>query len=208
MRWIIIGLMSLSLLKSLAQSDIENLGAITERRGVILEKPTNRTDFLMFKIELLAQRWPSNHVRLTLTNDLLTLADLMAMPPGPVLMSVQAICADGSESPLALYRIVVHRDGPDRPKARPVAMSAPNSGYSGSLTNTIRLRRRYQELIDTNQIPPIPGQTDETNRPRAAFQRESKPGPLPGATNMSYSEHMAAMQSFYNRQNGGRRGDK
>ena len=165
-------LLSAFLLFATQAQEFEDIGVVTARKGIYLEKPTNRLDFSHFQIDLFAQRWPSNKVSFTKTNDVLLLSDFMAMPPGPCLMGVKIVCSDGEESPIAIYRVDVRRDPPKAPKAHSIIV-AP--GPTGMTTEQI-IQHRYA-------TPPSPF-------------RQSSGGPLPGGEPKTYSDHMIEMHEF------------
>lgn len=161
--------MIILLILGLLGQGITDLGVITDRTAILLERCTNRTDFLHFKVELQALRFPSNTVIFTTANSMLKLEDLAAMPPGPVIMGVSSECRDGAASPIALFRLDLRRDPPKPPTARVVGLlNTPKEGRA-SLTNAIQAAR--QRAIEG---PPLPG--------------ESK----------TYSDHMRDMQRFRN----------
>lgn len=157
---------------------VTDLGVITERKGIMLEACTNRTDFVRFEVELQALRFPSNAVMFVKTNALLTMEDLVAMPPGPVVMGVKSVCADGAESPMALFRLDVRRDPPKAPNARIVSLPVAPSHVS-----TLRDAMR---AVRSNPVdPPAPN--------FEFFQRMEDSRD----TNQSYSDHMIQMHRFW-----------
>lgn len=160
-------------------SDITDLGVLSSRRGIVLEKCTNRADFAHFKIELLAQRWPSNSFTFTTTNSLLTLQDFLAMPPGPCLMGVREVTADGDESSLSLFKVDIRREPAAAPRAHVTQLAELRPAVSPTTKAMIAIR--------TKQAVPLP--------------------PLPDGTNRSYSEHMIRMHDFYTRRAGARRSE-
>lgn len=172
--------------------EITDLGVITAHRGIMLEKCTNRADFFQFKVELIAQRWPSNKVEFTTTNEMLTLVDFQAMPPGPCIMGVRSICADSEESNIALFRVDVRRDPPKRPRAHVVQIGGAmiHRPTTEGLIQS-HLRNLTNQAV---QMPPMPaGMT-------SAVPTRAYVGPLPGGDGKTYSEHMQAMHEFYSRQ--------
>lgn len=173
----------------LMSQHVTDLGVMTPNRGVILEHATNRSDFISFTIELQAARWPSNYARFQTTNTLLTIADFGAMPPGPCVMSVKSLCADGEESTLSLYRLDIRRDPPKPPKAKLVSTGA--KAFSVTLTNALASMKQKQ--VD---YPSIPGQTNIT-----------RGQPLPKGKEQTYSEGVVEMQKFFAEHQGARRNE-
>jgi hypothetical protein len=171
--------------------EITDLGVITAHKGIILEKCTNRLDFFQFKIELIALRWPSNKVEFTTTNEMLTLENFAAMPPGPCIMGVRSICADTDESNIALFRVDVRRDPPKAPRAH---VTQIGGGMVHRPTAEALIQSRLRNLTNQPGPPAPPGMT--SNVPSRAYVP-----PLPdGEGGKTYSEHMQAMHEFYSRQ--------
>lgn len=175
-------------LSALAQ-EITDLGVITQHRGIVLEKCTNRTDFFHFKVELIAQRWPSNKVEFTTTNTLLTLDDFAAMPPGPCIMGVREITADADESNISLFKVDVRRDPATAPRAKLVQIG----GRRFRPTTEGVIQSRIQNQTNNAPLPPMPPGMESTNKQSAYV------GPLPGGSGKTYSEHMQAMHEYYSR---------
>ncbi len=174
--------------------EITDLGVITANKGIILERCTNRTDFFQFKVELIAMRWPSNKFEFTTTNELLTLDNFAAMPPGPCIMGVRSICADSDESNISLFRVDVRRDPPTAPRARSVQVGRGNYVPRRQSAEGL-IQSRLQNLTNSpGPMPPMPpGMPASTNQSRYA-------APLPGSDGgKTYSEHMQAMHEFYSR---------
>lgn len=169
------------------ETDPDDLGVITATVGVGLEPCKTRKDFDHFLIEFLPQLWPTNKVTLIVTNKLLVLDDLVAVPHGPALMGVRSVCADGTESPIKIYKLDIRRDAPTAPKAHRVFTATRI--HASPTTEQLLNERRHQHAL-TNQLPPIPG----TNKPAALF-----PGPLPNGKPMTYSQHMDEMREYYAR---------
>jgi hypothetical protein len=174
--------------------EITDLGVITANKGIILERCTNRTDFFHFKVELIAMRWPSNKVEFTTTNELLTLVDFQAMPPGPCIMGVRSVCADSDESNISLFRVDVRRDPPTAPRARSVQVGGASYVPRRQSAEGL-LQSRMHNLTNDPVMPPMPpGMPGSTNQ-SSAFSRQ----PLPGGEGKTYSQHMQAMHEFYSR---------
>lgn len=169
--------------------EITDLGVITAHRGIILERCTNRTDFFQFKIELIAQRWPSNKVEFTTTNEMLTLDNFAAMPPGPCIMGVRSICVDSDESNISLFRVDVRRDPPKAPRARSVQIG----GLIQRNSTEALIKSRVQNMTNNVRTPPMPPGMKSMSAITSGGE------PLPGGSGKSYSEHMQAMHEFYSR---------
>lgn len=167
------------LILGLLSQGITDLGVITERKGIMLEACTNRTDFLHFKVELQALRFPSNTVAFVKTNALLTMEDLVAMPPGPVIMGVSSTCRDGSESPMALFRMDVRRDPPKAPTARVVGLPVSEQ----SKTTILDAMR----AVRSKPVDP----------PALSGVVRTEMFPMPNSTNNSYSDWVIQMHQFW-----------
>jgi hypothetical protein len=173
--------------------EITDLGVISANRGIILERCTNRTDFFQFKVELIALRWPSNKFEFTTTNDLLTLDNFAAMPPGPCIMGVRSVCTDSDESNISLFRVDVRRDPPTAPRARSVQVGRANYVPRRYTAEGV-LQSRLHNL--TNSPGPMPPMPPGMFMPK---ERQVSMEPLPGGSGKSYSEHMQSMHEFYSR---------
>lgn len=171
---------------------ITDLGVMSPNRAIILEKCTNRNDFVNFTVELQAMRWPSNYVKFQTTNTVLRMDDFMSMPPGPCVMSIKSTCADGEESPLSLFKLDIRRDAPKAPRARVIATSAPP--FRNNLTNAMRAVREKPVVLPSG--PFIELGSGETNVPAAK--------PLPEGKPETYSDGVIKMQRFYAEQRGRR----
>lgn len=172
--------MTILLILGLLSQGVTDLGVITERKGIMLEACTNRTDFVRFEVELQALRFPSNTVTFVKTNALLTLEELVAMPPGPVVMGVKSVCADGAESPMALFRMDVRRDEPKAPRAKVVAL--PVAGQSGTT-----LRDAMRAVRDKPVEPPAAPESGHVPIPRE----------MPNSDRSSYSDWAIQMNRFW-----------
>lgn len=161
---------------------VTDLGVMTPNRAVILEKCTNRTDFLHFTVELQAMRWPSNYIRIVTTNAILKMDDFAPMPPGPCAMAVMSTCADGEQSALSLFKLDIRRDPPVAPKAHMVSIHG--SRFGNSLTNAFRALRERSAIL-----PATPGQANDPTVLNFS--------PLPGGKPETYSEGVIKMQQFY-----------
>lgn len=211
------------------ESQIENLGTVSHRRGVVLDKGTN-TDFVKFIIEL-KPAGSSNTVTLIRTNDILDLRDFGSIPSGPVLMGVKSVASDGEESELSLYRLEVKRHTLKPPQARSILIIGTNSGPETKNTLEHHLRARtnhtetpplpsggsfydyskmYADFIMqlTNQIPEnVELYTDAQGGTSwrwkdlkgHSFSNLFNSTPMRGGTNKTYSEHMAEMQAHFQR---------
>lgn len=102
---------------ALLGADITDLGTMTERRAIFLEKCTNRVDFAAFNIEIQSMVETNIVLHFTTTNEFLRFSDLSSLPDGRVAMAVQMVCADGSTSPANLYRMDVKHSPPNAPTA-------------------------------------------------------------------------------------------
>ena len=175
--------MIIVLLLLLAQP-LTDLGVMSPNRAVILEKCTNRADFVHFTVELQAMRWPSNYFKFTTTNEVLKMDDFMPMPPGPCVMAVKSTCVDGEESPLSLFKLDIRRDGPKAPRARMISTGAPP--FRNSLTNAMRAQREQPVQLPASPFVEVgSGKTNIIAKP------------LPDGKPETYSDGVLKMQRFY-----------
>ncbi len=168
------------------ETSIENLGVISRRRGILLERTTNRTDFVRFIIEL-KLAGSSNTVTLLRTNDFLNLDDFGSVPSGPVIMGVKSVYSDGDEDEIELYRLEVRRNAPTRSRARSIQIIGTNAAPDIKNALEHRLRARTNHL----ERPPLPS--------GSAFEYPNQGMPMRGGTNKGYAEHMAEMQAHFSR---------
>jgi hypothetical protein len=160
---------------------------MTPNSAVILEKCTNRADFVHFTVEiqgLVQTGWSSNYVKFTTTNSILRMPDFDPILPGPCVMAVKSSCADGEESAISLFKLDIRRDAPKPPKAHVVSTGAPP--FRNSLSNVFRSRRV------TGGQPPSPAVLMRPNVTNVFGQ------PLPGGKPETYSDGVISMQQkFY-----------
>lgn len=179
-----------------------DLGVISPRHGILLNTQTTRTDFHRFEVEL-KPSGTTNVVTLTLTNNLITVDDMAALPSGRTTMGVKSCFLDGSVSDLAIYAFDLRRAAPPAPSARRATLRA-GSEPPKSLIN--ELERRYME--QAMPPPPSPWIQDSTNGLDMAtglpttevFIRFTNAATdliftnglraLTGATNRTYGEHL------------------
>lgn len=194
-------LILIALTATLYAQEIVDLGVISSRKAIILEPCKQRSDFFQFKIELIAQRWPSNTVNIVQTNNMLTLDKFEAMPTGPVIVRVRSVCLDGQESPdsrFILHKAPTFRDPPTKPKARTVEILTPEE----QLERMLLIQQATEER--ERNAPPIPGQTSVpmTRQNLESVIRELRNHAfgvpeLPGASSETYSEGIVRMRKFY-----------
>lgn len=184
-------LILIGLTVAICAQEIVDLGVISSHKAIVLESCRQRSDFLEFRIDLIAQRWPSNSITIIQTNNMLTLEDLVALPPGPVIMGVKSVCRDGEQSPIRLFLLDIRRDPPAAPSARVVEILTPTT--SQSTTNILQQIKETQTGAD--QAPPIPGKPEASIMTRQSLA--SSVPELPGASSETYSEHIVKMQKFY-----------
>lgn len=166
-----------------AAPDITDLGVMTPNRIILLEPCTNRADFVRFEVELHGLRFPSNIVSFATTNSAMPMEAFTTMPPGPVLMGVRTVCADGDVSGWSTFRFDLRRDPPKPPRARSVTVIS--KAEPQAFTNVIRSLRDIPI-----EEPPTPG---KTNAP------PSRSGPLPDGKQRTYSESMIEMHNLVQR---------
>lgn len=163
------------------ETDPDDLGVISPRRALLLEKPADRKDFARFILEFLPQQWPTNKVVITTTNTVVYLGELVAVPHGPAVLAVRSECTDGSVSDIKLFKVDIRRNAPSAPRVRTI----------GVLTNDDRQAVEpvvHRWMHRARPTPPVPGQTNRV-------QGESQP--LPGGRPETYSEGVDRMRRFY-----------
>lgn len=144
-------------------SEVPSLGVISPKRAVFLEHP-ERPDFVLFRVELKPEAPPTNVVTLTVTNNLLTITNLIGVPDGPGVLGAVAVFADGEESEMALYRYDLRRNRPAKPVLRSTTILTPPEP-TNSLINEIRAIRAAAHSV---MPPPLPKDTS----PQARFMEE------------------------------------
>lgn len=187
---VLLCLLALAVLSAADETDVEDLGEITARRGIQLTACQRRTDFMEFRIVFFPQTAFKNPIPLTTTNDLILLSDLARLPSGPTIMAVQSVCRDSAESPVAFYRFEIMRSEPSAPKAKAIGVLVPDLTPSASdALKQIQLRKAAEAATT---VPPTPGQT-VTNAPPQGRA-------LPDSTPRTYAEHLDDQARFYSRQ--------
>lgn len=181
-------LWALAFVVTISAQEVEDLGVLTPRNGIQLDKATTRGDVKTFIVEFLPQTPPTNAVSRVYTNEhsLVKISDLPELPSGPVVMGVKTIGADGVESEIALYRFDLRRGNPPKPRAYATALlEADAEPVSTNTTAGVVARRR--EKLAASPPPPIPGAI-------------SAPTPVPeleGASNKTYGDVLDAMAEHY-----------
>lgn len=155
-----------------------DLGVISPRRAITLNPESDRPDFTHFTLELLPQRSPTNMVTLTLTNLSLSVADLVRVPSGRVVMVWWANYADGEQGEASTDAFFLSRGRPAKPSSTPTTIGMPNE-TPRSATN--ELRKRWV-------APPMPSLPGQVEKSEARF-----PPPLPHSTNKAYAQHLDEM---------------
>lgn len=183
---LIICLVALAVAALADDTDVEDLGLFTPRRGITLDK-IDAAAFKEFRVEFIPQNPPTNVVAITTTNELLTVEDVPMLPSGPTIMGVRTIAIDGGESPVQLYRFNLRRAGPPAPRARTTFL--PSSEPERSTTNAVRrvIERRKAEAPE----PPMPPAM-KAALPGPIPPADKWPKPMPGARNQTYAESQDA----------------
>lgn len=150
-------LLLLSVLISVSAGEPIDLGTITPRRAIVLERNTGRPDWSHFKVEFFSLALTSNQVTLILTNELLTISNLVGLPSGPTIVGLRSVTLDGMESPIVLFRLDIRRAEPPSPGARVINIGKTNTGET--IHGAIERHRQSRELAP----PPIPGQTNRVD---------------------------------------------
>lgn len=205
---LLLALVVIATLAAADDTDFEDLGVITAKVGIVLEKETSRSDWSHFVIEFQPMTPPTNAVTLTLTNDFVTLSNLVKLPSGRTLMGLKSVFRDGTESKIILYKLDIRRADPPAPKARTIQILDGSAPEINSLSNTLRRLRESRPVIE----PPAPPRSQRGPIPPA----EAWPAPavvparvlraLPGGTNRTYAQHLDSMAEYYSRP--GRRNEK
>ncbi len=167
-------LILLTLLSAQA-SELIDLGTITPRRAIVLERNTDRPDWSHFKAEFLSLAPSSNQVTLILTNDLLTLSNLVGLPSGPAVVGLRSVTSDGTESPTVLFKLDIRRAEPPAPGARAIKLEGQTNA-SETLHRAMERHRKSREIAP----PAVPG---STNKPEATFE-------LPRSKSETYGQHL------------------
>lgn len=200
-----------------AQIQVEDLGVITDRNAIILSRDPPRKDYAGYMIEFLPQFAPTNKVTLYITNEMILLENLVAVPHGPAIVGIRSVCKDGSESPVSLYTLDIRRDAPHPPNARMIGRITPQTHQT--VEDVVENYRRRGILIppappgaegmDTNRIPEPgpevgspgpPGSPDARPIPARMSRPQTSlaPGqPLPNGTNETYSDVIDRMRRYY-----------
>jgi hypothetical protein len=146
---------------------------ITPRRGLTLHPNTEREDFLKFELEFNSHAPASNQVIFTMTNTLLTLDQLTAVPSGRSTMGIRSVYADGEVSETAIYQVAVWRGKPPKPSVKPTALSDPVEAKGTRGFESGRPARNLSPIQSARSLLP-----PSTNSP-----------PLPGGTAVTYGDH-------------------
>lgn len=97
------------------ETDVEDLGVLTPRNAIHLEKGTDRKDWHHFEIELLHKS--TGATNLIVTNKAqITLQD-MSMPLGRVVFSVRSVDENGMSSDPSFYQFEIQTNSLPTPKA-------------------------------------------------------------------------------------------
>lgn len=128
-----------------------DLGVIDPSHGILLNSNTTRPDFQSFQVELKPSD-TTNTVTLTITNRLLTVEDMAALPSGRIVMGLRSRFPEGLLSGLALYTFDLRRADPPVPSAERVALSGPPEPPKPLINEMERLRGAVP-------VPPIPSRT-------------------------------------------------
>lgn len=135
------------------ETEPEDLGVVSPRRAIQLDKGTAREDFLYFDIEFKPYTPPTNIVKFSTTNSLILLSNLVRLPSGKILMGVKSVFADGTTSPIELYTFRVWRGRPPGVRASPMAIGGDTNliGRGENLSSVL------QSLIRARpEPPPVP----------------------------------------------------
>lgn len=165
-------------------AEIENLGTVTPRTGIVLESYTSRSDFMHFMAEFFPVTPPTNKVEMVITNGFLTLTNLAALPSGKTLLGLKSVCKDGTESAVKLYSFEIWRAAPPAPGAHIIQiLTGPEKDENTVAKELEEIGRKRRALPP----PPIPGQKASTNAPE----------PLPMAKGETYEVGLDRMAEHY-----------
>lgn len=179
----------------LVLADITDLGVMTPRRGFVLERNTKRKDWSHFRAEFTS--YPSsNKVTLILTNQLLTLDNLVALPSGRTVLGLVSVCQDGQESATNKLEFEIWRAEPPMPTITPTFLGGEPIAEH---------RMPVKRIV----YPPLP--FTPTNR-QATLRDSEPPPPLPNSKNETYAQHLDKiaddkMTDFYTRHRTRRRNE-
>ena len=133
-------ILSLFLCQSIAQEEIEDLGVITPKQGIILEHDGNHTSFHVSVIGA-----SGGEVSFVSTNGIVTMADFKGKISGPAMMTV---VQGGGEPVVSTFRITVQRPRPTL-KAKVVFTLSPLPLPGGT-------NRSYAERNLNRGMAPLP----------------------------------------------------
>lgn len=165
--------------------DFEDLGVLTPRTAIPLERNTDRGDFSFFQIEAKSAA-KTNSLKFVTTNTLLFSTNFLPLPSGRVILGVRTILKDGSASPASTYAFELWRGSPPAPSAgKVIGILGFPDGENDSLEKIIQSRAKSEP-----SSPPLPPGMLSVVPLRARPKFESRP--LPGGLPLDYAQNRDA----------------
>lgn len=165
---------------------VEDLGVVSERIGVFLDKSAD-PNFQNFEVDVApVDKTLTNRVRLILaTNDLITVTNLAGLPAGPMLLGLRSIYRDGTASPATTYKFNLLRSSPSAPTARAVQLI----GVPGAQTLKLDVRKEVLKLQPPVRMdPPAPLSSTSISLPKLQQIESGLETPIRPPTNLPSAE--------------------
>jgi hypothetical protein len=186
-----------AMLINLGAADLDDLGVITPKHALIIEKDTTRGDWDHFKVEVLPTVPPTNKVSFSVTNEIVTLSHFGAVSSGPSVLAVQSVTKDGTKSPIKLYRIEIRRAAPPAPSVRLIELLT-----DGPVA--VELETKVEQIKKAQRVPypAIPTRIAGTNielrhLPVGIINPTITNSVIPQGTNRVYAEELDRMADFH-----------
>jgi hypothetical protein len=194
----LIALLVLAVLTAADDLDPEDLGVLTPHKAIELDPGSTRPDFSHFAIDL-HPLTTTEPITLHLTNNFLSLTNLVRVPSGPLIMGVTPFYTDGSHGEVALYRFDLRRGRPPRARAKMIGLLGGPVEIP-AMTNVDQVIARKRR-VNMAHVPPLPFQSS------VAGAEKGPPSfilPLPKGRAETYAQHLDAaaeqsMLQFYQR---------
>jgi hypothetical protein len=170
-------LLAVSVLASLTRGDeFRDLGVLTPRMAIPLERNTERGDFAFFQIEARSLAF-TNSIKFNTTNQFLFASNFVQMPSGKILLAVKTIAIDGTGSPVSTHTFELWRSAP----LKPVVGKVINLSGSPAQDSLDKAMERRKKALEASAVPPpIPGMASII--PAAQ--------PMAGGKPEDYSQHL------------------
>lgn len=214
MIFILIALLAMAVVSAADETEPEDLGVISPEVGILLHRDNSRPDWHAFYAEFYPQEsYNTNMVALILTNEVVTVEDLAALPSGRTLLGLQNMFgdhntwrSDGFKGAAKIYIFELRRAEPPAPSATRVHI-LPQAAYTNNPTiqEWIRLTKIKKGIADA---PPLPMSTlAQKNQEMESFMKREFPPALPNSNKTTYSQHLDQMLETYRKQQGKRRNE-